>query len=47
MIKINFFPFNFAAYRNNYEKETENVLEIAIQSFKQPVRKLKSTRKIH
>jgi hypothetical protein len=32
-----------AAYRNNLEKEMESVLEIAIQSFRQLIRKLKLT----
>ncbi|WP_253701225.1 hypothetical protein [Bacillus sp. FJAT-29814] len=32
-----------AAYRNNSEKETERMLEVAIESFKQLIRKLKFT----
>jgi hypothetical protein len=36
-----------AAYRNNLENEMENVLDIAIQSFKQLIRKLKLTRKVN
>jgi hypothetical protein len=35
-----------AAYRNNHENETEQILETAIQSFKQLINKLKSTKKI-
>ncbi|MDQ0201916.1 hypothetical protein [Neobacillus ginsengisoli] len=35
-----------AAYRNNYEKETGKVLDIAIAGFKQLIRKLKSTQKV-
>jgi hypothetical protein len=35
-----------AAYRNNMENEMEDVLDIAIQSFKQLIRKLKLTRKV-
>ncbi|WP_342433456.1 hypothetical protein [Neobacillus sp. FSL H8-0543] len=35
-----------AAYRNNLENEMENVLDIAIQSFKQLIRKLKLTSKV-
>jgi hypothetical protein len=35
-----------AAYRNNLENEMESVLDIAIQSFKQLIRKLKLTRKV-
>ncbi|MFD2444216.1 hypothetical protein ACFSO7_09560 [Bacillus sp. CGMCC 1.16607] len=34
---------SIAAYRNNREKDTEQVLAIAIQSFKQLIRKLKLT----
>ncbi|MEI5907061.1 hypothetical protein WAK64_08325 [Bacillus spongiae] len=35
-----------AAYRNNREKEMDKLLPIAIHSFKQMIRKLKSNRKI-
>jgi hypothetical protein len=35
-----------AAYRNNREKETEQVLTTAIQSFKQLISKLKSTKTV-
>ncbi|WML48982.1 hypothetical protein RCG23_02385 [Neobacillus sp. PS3-34] len=35
-----------AAYRNNYEKAKETVLDIAIQSFKQLIRKIKSTKPV-
>jgi hypothetical protein len=37
---------HIAAYRNNREKETEQVLETAIRSFKQLISKLKSNKKI-
>jgi hypothetical protein len=32
-----------AAYRNNFEKETEKVLFIAMAAFRQLIRKLKTT----
>ncbi|MCM2535852.1 hypothetical protein NDK43_30675 [Neobacillus pocheonensis] len=35
-----------AAYRNNYEKETGKVLDIAIAAFKQLIRKLKKNQKV-
>jgi N-acetylglutamate synthase-like GNAT family acetyltransferase len=37
---------SIAAYRNNHEKEKDQVLDVSIQSFKQLVNKLKSTKKI-
>ncbi|QED48045.1 hypothetical protein [Cytobacillus dafuensis] len=36
-----------AAYRNNRENETEQILSISIQSFKQLIRKMKSNRQIN
>ncbi|MEH7444277.1 hypothetical protein V7201_18355 [Bacillus sp. JJ1122] len=35
-----------AAYRNNHEKETDLLLSVSLDSFKQLVRKLKSKVKI-
>jgi hypothetical protein len=37
---------SIVAYRNNREKEKDQVLDISIQSFKQLINKLKSLKKI-